>query len=649
MKLTIKQSNTPEIVTSELIDGLYNLSSGGNLANDSELEGNLQTTAAYEDSVTYLTSHFPRLAINAASYYIRFADPAVEEALKLKMGKDESEGITTQEASSLALNDTFRNNSTITTFNELVYFKNGTGVFIGCSNLECVDISNATQIPNDMFQHCTKLTKFHGPNSEDKKIIINEGVTSLGQTAFNGLTDISFVIPTSVNTVGWGCFGINNAHVVAEIHLTGQNWLSQWLNMGGSGINIYEDTKIFVDDVQITQIDFTGFTNIGRGFGPMKSITAISNISQVTAINGNFNNCVNLEISDLSLPNLVSISASAFKGTKVQTISDLGSVTSIPESCFNNCSQLTTIEQGVLDKITVLGSNAFNNCTNLGSAKQSDNTISTVLRLPNLTSIALNAVRYTKFTEIADLGSITTVMGFSEMTNLTSVVLPQTCTTIGGSAFVNDKALTTINLNNITSIGVSAFNSCQNLIYFHGTGSVAGELDLSNVTSIGNNAFTNCKKLTSVTIGNSATSIGGSAFSGCSGLTSVTIPNSVTYIGGGAFSGCKMNSIILNEGLLNIDSYAFQNNDIVSITIPSSVQTLSGTYGCFDRCSQLQSVIFLGTTPPSINQIALFYGVPNTCKIYVPDDSMSAYEAALRVKNEGLVDRLTPMSQLPTT
>ena len=110
-----------------------------------------------------------------------------------------------------------------------------------------------------------------------------------------------------------------------------------------------------------------------------------------------------------------------------------------------------------------------------------------------------------------------------------------------------------------------------------------------------------------------------------------------------------MNSIILNEGLLDIGGYAFQTNNIVSITIPSSVQTLYGSYGCFDRCSQLQSVIFLGTTPPSINQRALLYGVPNTCKIYVPDDSMSAYAAALRVKNEGLVDRLTPMSQLPTT
>ena len=48
-----------------------------------------------------------------------------------------------------------------------------------------------------------------------------------------------------------------------------------------------------------------------------------------------------------------------------------------------------------------------------------------------------------------------------------------------------------------------------------------------SVTSIGNSAFSSCRNLTSVTIGNSITSIGDYAFSSCSGLTSLTIPNSL--------------------------------------------------------------------------------------------------------------------------
>ena len=83
--------------------------------------------------------------------------------------------------------------------------------------------------------------------------------------------------------------------------------------------------------------------------------------------------------------------------------------------------------------------------------------------------------------------------------------------------------------NSVTSIGGSAFGSCSNLT----------SVTIPNsVTSIGNSAFNYCTGLTSVTIPNSVTIIGDYAFSHCSGLTSVTIPNSVTSIGNSAFQNC---------------------------------------------------------------------------------------------------------------
>ena len=54
----------------------------------------------------------------------------------------------------------------------------------------------------------------------------------------------------------------------------------------------------------------------------------------------------------------------------------------------------------------------------------------------------------------------------------------------------------------------------------------------NNVTEIGVAAFEGCTGLTSIVIPNSVTEIGGSAFCGCKGLTSIEIPNSVTEIGG---------------------------------------------------------------------------------------------------------------------
>ena len=70
----------------------------------------------------------------------------------------------------------------------------------------------------------------------------------------------------------------------------------------------------------------------------------------------------------------------------------------------------------------------------------------------------------------------------------------------------------------------------------------------SSVTSIGERAFSGCIGLTSVTIPSSVTSIGGSAFSGCTGLTSITIPGSVTSIGFAAFDECTSLTSITFEG-----------------------------------------------------------------------------------------------------
>ena len=61
----------------------------------------------------------------------------------------------------------------------------------------------------------------------------------------------------------------------------------------------------------------------------------------------------------------------------------------------------------------------------------------------------------------------------------------------------------------------------------------------NSVTSIGSSAFSGCSGLTSVTIPNSVTSIGSEAFSGCSGLTSVTIGNGVKSIRTEAFANCS--------------------------------------------------------------------------------------------------------------
>ena len=113
-----------------------------------------------------------------------------------------------------------------------------------------------------------------------------------------------------------------------------------------------------------------------------------------------------------------------------------------------------------------------------------------------------------------------------------SVTLCDNITSIGDYAFNRAGTLNAVNVHDgITNIGVSAFYSCRLL---------SGRLIIPNsVTSIGGSAFSFCSGLTSVTIPDSVTIIGSSVFSFCSGLTSVIIPDSVTSIGYWAFESCS--------------------------------------------------------------------------------------------------------------
>ena len=105
-----------------------------------------------------------------------------------------------------------------------------------------------------------------------------------------------------------------------------------------------------------------------------------------------------------------------------------------------------------------------------------------------------------------------------------------TVRTIGDSAFINRTDLTTIIIpDSVTSIVENAFSGCSSLI----------SVTIGNsVTTIGANAFSCCSSLVTLILPYSVTSIGTNAFSDCSGLTSIIIPNMNTIIPSNAFDGC---------------------------------------------------------------------------------------------------------------
>jgi len=77
---------------------------------------------------------------------------------------------------------------------------------------------------------------------------------------------------------------------------------------------------------------------------------------------------------------------------------------------------------------------------------------------------------------------------------------------------------------------------------------VSIELVGNTLTTIGDSAFNSCEYLTGITIPNSVTSIGDYAFNSCSSLTSVTILQGVTSIGNYTFRNCSSLTSVTFEG-----------------------------------------------------------------------------------------------------
>ena len=222
---------------------------------------------------------------------------------------------------------------------------------------------------------------------------------------------------------------------------------------------------------------------------------------------------------------------------------------------------------------------------------------------------------------------------FYNCSNLTSVNIPNSVTSIGNYAFSDCpklKSVTYANLENyVTSIGDYAFADCSSLTYvfisgyttsigkyaFAGTG--LKYVDIPNrVTSISPGLFAYCYDLKSVTLPEDVTSIGDEAFYNCNSLTSVNIPNSVTNIGNSAFHNCySLTSVNIPNGVTSISTCAFVNcYSLTSVTIPNSVTSI-GNSG-FYNCSGLTSI----TIPEGVKSIGeeAFRGCSGLTFITIP-------------------------------
>ena len=506
-------------------------------------------------------------------------------------------------------------------------------------------------------------------SSAIKKIVIEDGVTSIGDYAFYNFSNLSSItIPNSVTSIGKyafsDCSNLTSIKISNSVTSIGDSAFYSCSNLTSTTIPNSVTSignSAFEECSNLTSITIpNSVTSIGNSaFEECSSLISITIPDSVSSIGDSaFYNCSSL--TSITIPDgVISIGDDAFEGCSSLTSATISSsVTSIGDCAFGDCSSLTSIDVGVENKyFSSVDGNLYNKdkteIIQYAIGKKQNN-----FEIPDgVISIGDDAFEgCSNLTSITIPDSVTSIgnLAFKGCSKLTSIIIPDGVTSINYKTFEGCSSLTSVTIpKSVTSIDEDAFNGCSNLkdVFYSGNRRQFYEIDniyhispLVNATlhcaiktdgGIAGNCNWNVDENTgvlnisgngdmdeyqwggyapwsdyssvikSIVIEDGVTSIGSGAFYNFSNLTSVTIPDSVTFIGASAFSGCS---------------------SLKSITIPDGVTSIYG--GAFSGCSSLASIII----PDGIKSIdgGVFYDCSSLTSITIPDSVTSIGDRAFR-------------------
>ena len=553
--------------------------------------------------------------------------------------------------------------------------------FLNCSSLTRVILpSNLNALGNGIFYACSALEKIDLPSS----------VASIGDDAFRGCTGLASIeIPSSVSTIG--VYAFRDCSALSSITIpSGITSIGDYAFLGCSKLS---DILVDNDNLNYKSIDGSLYsydekTLLQYALGKKDSTFTIP--SAVTSIGVSaFEGCTN--IVNIIMPEGVArIGDYAFSScTNLASINIPTTVTSIGWFSFQNCTGLTYMI--IPDSVTSMGYFAFQGCTNVIIYCQAENsprdwesswssgcavemgilsygktdssliwverkneTVAIVYCDKNSFSLSIpSSINGSEVVEI-------TKYVFKNCTNLTSITIPSTVSTIGLSQFEGCTSLTiyceapsqpsgwdsTWNKskcpivwdcnNSYTSSDGYMYTVVDGIRYrIKGTttevaiqaknikeANIAKTITYNGqeytVTKLGNDAFKNCIGLTSISLPSSITSIGSNAIYGCTSLVNISVNEEST----------KYQSIdghLYSKDGKTLTQYAIGRAE-TEFVIPSTVTTISGY--AFYACPNLTSIV-IPSSMTSISQNA-FYGCTSLVSVTMHDNVTSLGNSAFR-------------------
>ena len=476
----------------------------------------------------------------------------------------------------------------------------------GCTSGANVVVIPETTIHNDETYTVTGIAAgaeysgpFYSTRSTLKSITIPSTITTIGYYAFNecrALTEINY-----------------NATNVAD--LTSSNYVFQNAGKDGTGITV----NIGANVTKLPDYIFCPYNNSSYS-------------ANITTVN----------IAEGSVCESIGSYAFGFCSS-LTSITIPENVTSIGNRAFFDCTALTEINYNATAANNLISQNDV-----FGSAGQEGTGITVniganVTKIPNYIfypsqSVAdlLTNITAVNFAEGSVCESIGTY-AFGGCSNLTSITIPASVTSIGSSAFNSCYALAEVYNYSSLTITEGSYSNDGDLGRYakvvYNASELTGEKPETRIKVVGNVQYYSygedfialaptSRNITEIILDNRTTEINQYAFQYCKSLASITIPDGVTSIGRSAFDGCyglEYNTdesgvnylgndtneyhALVDDGTLSATSYtiqstckviadrAFYNNTTLENAMFSEGVTSIGI-NAFYNCSSLTSVDF---------------------------------------------------------